>query len=164
MTTRSYVQESVEIIPKDLESYYEIMSVIGGGSHYSTANDSTYTATVHTNIYYTEYSGYILSAIYVGIDYIEGGYSLSGANGTTVADGVCYYYQTGRKSTDGNMILTQTGTLNSTDSSWTIYYPSTWIATNAYNMGFVGCSYKLTLQRPSGHTWQTDDCTNWIQI
>lgn len=100
---------------------------------------------------------------FIDMSKVKGGYTWHGRDGSTVADGYIAYNQTG-VTQSGGVFTNQTRSTHKTSSSWTITVPSSWKGVIPSDIGDVGCTYQVTLQRPSGYQWSTDELTNHISL
>jgi len=161
-SVQSFAKENLALIPENETAANEIMQVLSsGGSNYEYLNDISGTIKIYTTVYYDIVSGYN-GLSYTDMSKITGGWTMSGANGTTVVDGYIAYMQSGFRASNGSFI-NQTASTNKTSSSWTITVPSSWQGVIPGDAGNIQCNYQVTMQRPSGYTWTTDMLQNHIE-
>lgn len=161
-TNKSLIQKE-EIIRKDTlnlvmnskESAERLANSLQGGSVYEEGWDSSITVKLYSTIYYGRRKG-IQNATFTYIKSMDGGYTVSGSNGTTISSHYIRYSQTGMSEKTGTLVTQtkETAKYAASKKTWSITPPSTWVAVHTGTGGDIGCTYFMTLKRPNGYTYQ----------
>lgn len=147
-----HIQDVVWLLPNEGYSTSDLLNDLksftysrGSGHKYEEDHDSSLSVKAYTTVYYTTSTKN--SNTYYSITNVQGGIDIQDSWATIS-------YQDLRIGQVGRLGFDQILYYNPTSLSWSYSPPSTWVSmTDADGMAVVGCSYKITIQRPNGYTW-----------
>ena len=148
-------KDTLSLVMNSKESAERLANSLQDGSVYEEGWDSSITVKLYSTIYYGRRKG-IQNATFTYIKSMNGGYTISGSNGTTISSHYIRYSQTGMSEKTGSLVTQtkETGKYAASKKTWSITPPSTWVAVHTGTGGDIGCTYFMTLKRPNGYTYQ----------